>query len=1634
MEQAITNFDSIDKFARKMNPDSDGLGFREMFNQLLDAATRHDKVAKDTAANQQRKIQQAKATAAGGSKGNKGSDKGKTTNGEGCWRYYSPEDWTKLPSDKKKGILEQRKKTPKPARKINAGQQSTTTGVNDGGSQATVPRTVHANAAQVDNQSVVTSTTAPETPGSAIRTMLSNAASRRLDQDGSNSTIMVHEGRAYLRLNMAKRTYHVKSYLSTEEPALNEEGDLYPPDKGPLGSLIDGGANGGLCGSDVEILEYTLQHCDVVGIAQNTVTNLPIVQCAGKTHTMDGDDVILIFNQYASKGDGHTIHSCSQLRHFGSVVDDVPRAVGGHQRIITPCGKHIPLAVRDGLCHMALSKPTRADLEKLPKIIMTSDVPWDPRILDTDLFDEHEETREAQQEYHLDPDFDDGDVDHEVMVEYCVRHAFEAMVKRHIPRYDKLRPYLGYIPVERVKKTFENTTQWYRASTRLPFRHHFKSRFPAANVRRLNEMVATDTFFSDTPAADDGLLDHGGVTMVQVYVGRDSLLTRTFPMQQESDMHKTLQDFIRYEGAPTALKSDNALTQIGTKTREILRLYNIRDFRCEPHNQQQNPAKRRIQDMKNMSTMIMDATGTPPEYWLLNILYVTHVLNHTAHESLKWKTPIEVSRGELPDISPFLAFHWWETVYFEAPPSKDRYPSGDRELLGRWVGIADNVGDILTYWILSESTRRVIARSNVRKARGSVNPNLNATRNAQCPGGETLMPVDDVAAIVDSMFTEAESVRSPAAASVLNPRWFDFEDLMDTYDDDSTPNLKRTRPFYNASDIAGVPTHDLPTFTPDDLLNRKLIYDIEGERYNATVVRKLIDRDSENHRNLKFLLEIGEGNFDAIITYNELCDLIEKQEEQQESKDPDTLWTYDDILGHQGPLKPNDPFYKGSSYNVLVKWSNGEESYEPLYFLIKDDPIFLARYARDHGLLSTPGWKSLNKYVRQIKAFGRMTNQAKLNFESNGARYKFGVQVPKTWHDAMRLDATYKNDLWQVAIQSEMDQILRYDTFEDIGLDTPAPPGYKRITAHLVFDVKHDLRRKARFVAGGHLTDPPKDSVYSGVVSLRSLRLVAMLAELNGLELWAADVGNAYLEASTKEKVYIIAGPEFGEHRKGHTMLIKKALYGLRTSGARWHEHFADTLRNLGFAPSKADSDVWMRDCSDYYEYVCVYVDDLAIAMRDPKAFTDALIEQFGYTLKGVGPMSYHLGADIYRDQDGTLCFGAKSYIERMLINYETMFGEKPKEYSSPMDKNDHPELDTTSDLSKDDIKKYQSLIGALQWVISLCRFDIHCAVMTMGRFRSAPHHGHLERVQRICGYLRKRPDGAVRLRINIPDNLHTAPGDHNWDTTVYGNVIEELPHDMPTPKGKPVRMTTFEDANLLHDHVTGRSAMGILHFVNQTPVEWFSKRQNTVETATYGSEFVVAKTATEQIIDLRYTLRMLGVPLDGKSWMFGDNESVVKSSTIPQSNLMKRHNALAYHRVREAIAAGVIEFLHIPGIQNPADVLTKFLPYTTMWPLIEPILFWKGETQLKITRAIKQDALGVFLSSDERRTLLAEGSNTDKPKPRIKYLWEPQEYETDEIADMFDTPEGIRTLREFAINGIYLESSRRDYDIPDDY
>ena len=575
----------------------------------------------------------------------------------------------------------------------------------------------------------------------------------------------------------------------------------------------------------------------------------------------------------------------------------------------------------------------------------------------------------------------------------------------------------------------------------------------------------------------------------------------------------------------------------------------------------------------------------------------------------------------------------------------------------------------------------------------------------------------------------------------------------------------------------------------------------------------------------------------------------------------------------------------------------------------------------------------------------RQANQAKLKSYQTTPKYKFGYIVPRDYKHAEELDKINKNNKWKDSVKLELNQIDDYKTFIDLGKDGMAPVGSKKISVHLIFDIKHDGRHKARLVADGHRTDVPLTSVYSGVVSLRGLRMVTFLAELNNLELWATDIGNAYLEAYTLEKVHIIAGPEFGE-REGHTMVISKALYGLRSSGLRWHEKLAIILKKLNFFPCKAEPDIWMRKNHDVYEYIAVYVDDLAICARNPKEITDALEFTYKFKLKGTGEIKYHLGCDFFRDELGVLCFSPKKYIDKMVDGYLSMFGNKPKgNVTSPLEKGDHPELDNSQLLDEDGIAKYQSLIGSLQWSISLGRFDVQTAVMSMSSFRAAPRIGHLERVKRIYGYTAKMKHATIRVRTEEPDFSALPSEPYKWDYSVYGDVKEEIPNDTPEPLGNYVITTHYVDANLFHDILTGRSVTGILHLINKTPLDWFSKKQATVETATYGSEFVAARTCTEQIIELRMTLRYLGVPLRKKCYMFGDNESVVNSACAPQAKLHKRHVFLSFHRVREAIAAGVMTFRFIQGKDNPADILTKHWGYQQVWELLQPLLFWQGDT-----------------------------------------------------------------------------------------
>ncbi len=185
-----------------------------------------------------------------------------------------------------------------------------------------------------------------------------------------------------------------------------------------------------------------------------------------------------------------------------------------------------------------------------------------------------------------------------------------------------------------------------------------------------------------------------------------------------------------------------------------------------------------------------------------------------------------------------------------------------------------------------------------------------------------------------------------------------------------------------------------------------------------------------------------------------------------------------------------------------------------------------------------------------------------LNSRYHKRTHKFGIEVPKTVKRALEI------------VLKEMKHVRpAFHILED---DEMTPVGSQWIPCHMVFDIKVDFTRKARFVARGHRAEAPKSITCSSVVSRDSICIAFLLAALNELDILAADIGNAYLNVDTREKVHTTLGAEFGQNMIGKTAVICKALYGLKSSGAAWHAHLAATLHDLQYQSSLVDPDVWL--------------------------------------------------------------------------------------------------------------------------------------------------------------------------------------------------------------------------------------------------------------------------------------------------------------------------------------------------------------------------------------------------------------------------------------------------------------------------
>ena len=221
----------------------------------------------------------------------------------------------------------------------------------------------------------------------------------------------------------------------------------------------------------------------------------------------------------------------------------------------------------------------------------------------------------------------------------------------------------------------------------------------------------------------------------------------------------------------------------------------------------------------------------------------------------------------------------------------------------------------------------------------------------------------------------------------------------------------------------------------------------------------------------------------------------------------------------------------------------------------------------------------------------------------------------------------------------------------------------------------------------------------------------------------------------------------------------------------------------MEFSPTKADPCIWLRKAPSLmcYEYIAVYVDDLCKAADSPSAIIQIFKSKYHLKVKGDGKLTSHLGADYFEDPDGTFVSQHKKYIDELADTYKRLFNEDPpKGYKTPRDKNDHPELNTSEILEGDMAAKYPTMVGQLQWLDTLGRFEIHAQVVTMSRFRAAPRQGHMDRLKRIYSYAIRTRDYAISFRTDQPDYSFQPDQDFDWTYSVYGNVQEIFPDNMP--------------------------------------------------------------------------------------------------------------------------------------------------------------------------------------------------------------------------------------------------------------
>jgi len=990
------------------------------------------------------------------------------------------------------------------------------------------------------------------------------------------------------------------------------------------------------------------------------------------------------------------------------------------------------------------------------------------------------------------------------------------------------------------------------------------------------------------------------------------------------DIHVPLKNFLSEVGHPMHLIFDKSKEQVqpGTEFQKALRQIPwIHQHNSEEYTPNQNFAEQEIGILKRKILNRRMKHWIPKKLWDFHARWEAEIMSKTVRSECG-RTGMEIVTGETPDISEWLDFGFFDLVWFWYQPGKDDNPN-----LGRWLGVANRVGGNMCYWVIDRNGK-IHSRTTVQHAVEEDFKDPLARKDKDNFDRSLSQALDEVQpddTDFNSLVNEDEDDIEPANGEMFKDE-ADIEDPESVYGYDQLVNAEFLIPSHDGSlmkatvkkrsrDIDG---RSIGEYHPNPLMNT-IRYDVEREdgiisAYNVnTIAENLLSQVDEDGRKILVFSGISDHKCDGTAIH----------------KEDGFIFSF---TGNKVPKKTT----KG--WKLLVDWKDGSQSWVPLAELKGSNPVETAEYAIANRIDDQPAF---HWWVRDVVKYrNRIINKVKSRYWKT--THKFGIRLPHSVEEAYRIDKETGTDFWTKAIQKEMKNVSiafkEWNGSVKDARDGKNLVGYQEIKCHMVFDIKMDgnFTRKARFVAGGHTVEKPEaTSTYSSVVSRDSVRLAFLVAALNDLDIVAADIGNAYLNAPCGEKIWTIAGPEFGE-LQGNVMLIVRALYGLATSGKQWRDMLADTLRAKGYKSSMADEDVWIKvahkDSGEpYYEMVLCYVDDLLHISHKPNVFMEELSTIYrlkdGYSTPkrylgaSVGKMSLEGGESWYLSCD--------EYVHSAVQNLEAELDKANKKLRGtksskrPYPTSYRPELDDSEELGPEEANRFQQLIGILRWAAKLGRLDIYTEVSMLSQYQCSPRQGHMEAIFYVFSYLKHNPN----CRIVFSPLDHWAPKHEvhevDWGKC-YPDAKEDIPGNMPEPLGHAVKITVYCDADHAGNLFNRRSHSGIVVYVNDAPILWFSKRQNTVEAASFGSEFNALKIAVEMVEEIRYKLRMFGIPIVGPALVLCDNKSVVSNSSRPESTLKKRHNSICYHQVREAAAAKYIVVSWIEGKDNIADVFTK--------------------------------------------------------------------------------------------------------------